>query len=267
MPTFISSRSTRCPYERRACRRAARGVSSGACGSQREREYPTAYLPFLSYYSSSSSTSTDHHLIFPQLDAASEAFEKARASHDSERLEFTTSNHDKLHSGVRLVDESWQTCFEGTTVGLQNIEGELDETTGTFGAVAQATSSGVLERAQEVEDFSKTMSEFTDGYVLKELAFQMNAVEWPVQACKDYLHDVEEDKRVLAVLSLEKIDAARKESRAERRSYYQKTFGKLASDIELAREADGERILKVRERCEVWDRRLGIELGEGGAER
>ena len=78
---------------------------------------------------------------------------------------------------------------------------------------------------------------------------------------RDFLEDVEEDKRVVAVLSLERIDEAHRESRRARRDAFRETLGDIATAIDRAREADGERVRAVKERAEVWDRRLGIDRG------
>ena len=91
------------------------------------------------------------------------------------------------------------------------------------------------------------------------LAFCEKAAAWPENATRDFLADVQEDKRVVAVLSLERIDEAHRASRPARRAAFRETLGALAVDIDRAREADGERILVARERAVVWDKRLGIE--------
>ena len=100
-----------------------------------------------------------------------------------------------------------------------------------------------------------------------ELAHIEEASAWPEAAMRDFLADMHEDKKAVAVRSLERIDEAHRASRPARRAAFRETLGALAVDIDRAREADGERIRRVKERAEVWDKRLGIERRVNRGER
>ena len=165
-----------------------------------------------------------------------------------------------MRDAARVVDEKWATARRENLAGYADVTGSLDATKDAFARVAQANAAGVLERDEEVRAFGDAFRSF-ERDVRDELEFQEKAAAWPESAMRDFLEDVKEDKRVVAVLSLERIDEAHRASRRARRDAFRATLGTIATDIDRAREADGERVRVVKERAEVWDRRLGIERG------
>lgn len=165
-----------------------------------------------------------------------------------------------MRDAARVVDEKWATARRENLAGYADVTGSLDATKDAFARVAQANAAGVLERDEEVRAFGDAFRSF-ERDVREELAFQEKAAAWPESAMRDFLEDVKENKRVVAVLSLERIDEAHRASRRARREAFRTTLGTIATDIDRAREADGERVRVVKERAEVWDRRLGIERG------
>lgn len=196
--------------------------------------------------------------IFQQLDTASEAFEKAKAVHDNEREAFTIGNQATLLQGVTSVEDAWQLCLDENREGYCAIKHDLDTSTRGFPGIARAISVGVLQRETEVEALVETFAE-TDTHT-KELTFLTKAVRWPTEACCDFLKDTEGDQKRVATACLEKIHDARTVSSKERRECYTNTFGKIAAAIDGARETDGDRILKVRERTDLVAMRFGVEL-------
>jgi len=193
-----------------------------------------------------------------QLDAASEAFERAKASHDAERADFTATHTRAVRDAARVVDEKWATARAENIAGYADVTGSLEQTKEALQGVARANASAVLERDEEVDAFGVTFRAFRAD-ARARLAFCEKAAAWPENATRDFLADVREDKRVVAVLSLERIDEAHRAARPARRAAFRSKLGALAADIDRAREADGERIRRVKERAEVWDKRLGIE--------
>ena len=193
-----------------------------------------------------------------QLDAASEAFERAKASHDAERADFTTTHTRAVRDAARVVDEKWATARRENGDGLVDLTGSLESTKETFARVARANATGVLERDEETRTFRDAFRAF-ETETRAELAHIEEASAWPEAAMRDFLADMHEDKKAVAVRSLERIDEAHRASRPARRAAFRETLGALAVDIDRAREADGERILVARERAVVWDKRLGIE--------
>lgn len=165
-----------------------------------------------------------------------------------------------MRDAARVVDEKWATARRENVAGYADVTCSLNATKDAFARVAQANAAGVLERDEETRAFGDAFRSF-ERDVRAELAFQEKAAAWPESAMRDFLEDVEEDKRVVAVLSLERIDEAHRESRRARRDAFRETLGDIATAIDRAREADGERVRAVKERAEVWDRRLGIDRG------
>ena len=167
-----------------------------------------------------------------------------------------------MHEAVRVVSEKWGIVTRENEAGYRDATGSLNETKDSFCRDAKANASGVLERLEEIERCQNSFREYK-AYVEKELEFQNKAIAWPQEACGDFLAETQEDKRVVAVMSLERIDRAHVESRKERRMTFMETFGGLAAEIDRARERDGDRILTVRNHAEVRDKRLGIDRKPG----
>ena len=163
-----------------------------------------------------------------------------------------------MRDAARVVDEKWATARAENLAGYAELTGVLEQTKEALQGVARANASAVLERDEEVETFGETFRAFRTE-TRARLAFCEKAAAWPENATRDFLADVREDKRVVAVLSLERIDEAHRAARPARRAAFRSALGALAADIDRAREADGERIRRVKERAEVWDKRLGIE--------
>ena len=197
-----------------------------------------------------------------QLDAATEAFERAKATYDAECADFTTTHTQAVREAARVVDKKWATARRENLAGYADLTGSLEGTKDAFARVARATANGVLERDEDVRALGDAFRSF-ENVARKELAFAEKAAAWPEAATRDFLADVDEDKRVVAVRSLERIDEAHRASRRARREAFREKLGALAVDIDRAREADGERIRVARERAAVWDERLSIEPGLG----
>ena len=157
-----------------------------------------------------------------------------------------------MRDAARVVDEKWATARRENVAGYADVTCSLNATKDAFARVAQANAAGVLERDEETRAFGDAFRSF-ERDVRAELAFQEKAAAWPESAMRDFLEDVEEDKRVVAVLSLERIDEAHRESRRARRDAFRETLGDIATAI--------DRVRAVKERAEVWDRRLGIDRG------
>jgi hypothetical protein len=117
-----------------------------------------------------------------------------------------------VRDAARVVDEKWATARRENLAGYADVTGSLDATKDAFARVAQANAAGVLERDEEVRAFGDAFRSF-ERDVREELAFQEKAAAWPESAMRDFLEDVKEDKRVVAVLSLERIDEAHRASR------------------------------------------------------
>ena len=156
------------------------------------------------------------------------------------------------------MDEKWATARAENLAGYADVTGSLEQTKEALQGVARANASAVLERDEEVDAFRETFRAFHTE-TRARLAFCEKAAAWPENATRDFLADMREDKRVVAVLSLERIDEAHRAARPARRAAFRSALGALAVDVDRAREADGERIRRVKERAEVWDKRLGIE--------
>jgi hypothetical protein len=163
-----------------------------------------------------------------------------------------------VRDAARVVDEKWATARAENLAGYADVTGSLEQTKEALQGVARANASAVIERDEEVDAFGVTFRAFRAD-ARARLAFCEKAAAWPENATRDFLADVREDKRIVAVLSLERIDEAHRAARPARRAAFRSALGALAADIDRAREADGERIRRVKERAEVWDKRLGIE--------
>ena len=138
------------------------------------------------------------------------------------------------------MDEKWATARAENLAGYADVTGSLEQTKEALQGVARANASAVLERDEEVDAFRETFRAFQTE-TRARLAFCEKAAAWPENATRDFLADVREDKRVVAVLSLERIDEAHRAARPARASR-RSALGALAVDIDRAREADGERI-------------------------
>ena len=114
------------------------------------------------------------------------------------------------------MDEKWATARAENLAGYADVTGSLEQTKEALQGVARANASAVLERDEEVDAFRETFRAFQTE-TRARLAFCEKAAAWPENATRDFLADVREDKRVVAVLSLERIDEAHRAARPARR--------------------------------------------------
>ena len=122
-----------------------------------------------------------------------------------------------MRDAARVVDEKWATARAENLAGYADVTGSLEQTEEALQGVARANASAVIERDEEVETFGETFRAFRTE-TRARLAFCEKAAAWPENAKRDFLADVREDKRVVAVLSLERIDEAHRAARPARRT-------------------------------------------------
>ena len=134
------------------------------------------------------------------------------------------------------MDEKWATARAENLAGYADVTGSLEQTKEALQGVARANASAVLERDEEVDAFRETFRAFHTE-TRARLAFCEKAAAWPENATRDFLADMREDKRVVAVLSLERIDEAHRAARPARRAAFRSKLGALAVDIDRARES------------------------------
>ena len=148
------------------------------------------------------------------------------------------------------MDEKWATARAENLAGYADVTGSLEQTKEALQGVARANASAVLERDEEVDAFRETFRAFHTE-TRARLAFCEKAAAWPENATRDFLADVREDKRVVAVLSLERIDEAHRAARPARRAAFLRSSARSpsTSTARARRMASASAVSRSARRC------------------
>ena len=176
-------------------------------------------------------------LVAPENDSSTprpRLFERAKASHDAERADFTATHTRAVRDAARVVDEKWATARAENLAGYADVTGSLEQTKEALQGVARANASAVLERDEEVDAFRETFRAFqTERRARDSRLRESRGVARERDAGFPGGRAGGQAGRGCALL--ERIDEAHRAARPARRVAFRSALGALAVDIDRAR--------------------------------